>query len=65
MQAERIRRQRVSGDRRVALQGRRVLITVDNVLQVQGKLMRNKALFCQEDVAVYADGDRIRGGMLV
>ena len=42
VQAERIRRQRTSGDRHVALHGRRVLITVDEVLRARGK-MRNKA----------------------
>ena len=39
VQAERIRRQRTCGDRRVALQGNRVTITVDRVL----KMLRNKA----------------------
>ena len=43
VQAERIRRQRVSGGRRVALQGRRIQITVDRVLRARGKMMRNKA----------------------
>ena len=43
VQAERIRRQRCSGDRRVALQGRRVTITVDRVLRARGKMLRNKA----------------------
>ena len=43
MQAERIRRQRTSGDRRVAFQGRRVTITVDKVLRARGKMLRNKA----------------------
>ena len=33
VQAERIRRQRVSGDRHVALQGRRILIVVDMILE--------------------------------
>ena len=41
--AERIRRQRISGDRRVALHGRRVAITVDKVLRARGKMLRNKA----------------------
>lgn len=40
---ERIRRQRSSGDRRVAPQGRRVTITVDKVLWTRGKMLRNKA----------------------
>ena len=43
MQAGWIRRQRVSGDLRVALQGRLIQITVDGVLRARGKLMRNKA----------------------
>ena len=43
VQAERIRRQRVSGDRRVALHGRRVQIAVDRILRARGKLMRNEA----------------------
>ena len=43
VQAERIRRQRVSGDRRVAPQGRRVQITVNSVLRARGKVLRNKA----------------------
>ena len=43
MQAERIRRQRISGDRRVSLEGRRVTITVDKVLPALGKMLRNKA----------------------
>ena len=33
VQAERIRRQRISGDRREALQGRQIVITVDEVLR--------------------------------
>ena len=41
--AERIRRQRISGDRRVAVQGRRVTITVDRVLRARDKVLRNKA----------------------
>ena len=43
VQAERIRRQRDSGDRRVALQGRRIRITVDKVLHARRKMMKNKA----------------------
>ena len=43
VQAERIRRQRRSGDRRVAQQGRRVMNTVDKVLRARGKMLRNKA----------------------
>ena len=43
VQAERIRRQRRSGDRRVAFQGRRVMITVDKVLRARGKMLQNKA----------------------
>ena len=43
VQAERIRRQRISGDRRVPLQGRRVTITVDKLLRALGKMLRNKA----------------------
>ena len=43
VQAERIRRKWVSGDRRTALQGRRIQITVDIVLCARGKMMRNKA----------------------
>ena len=43
VQAERIRRQRISGDRRVALQGRRGTSTVDKVLRARGKMLRNKA----------------------
>ena len=43
VQAERIRRQRISGDRRVSLEGRRVTITVDKVLPALGKMLRNKA----------------------
>ena len=37
VQAERIRRQRTSGDRRVAFQRRRVTITADKVLRARGK----------------------------
>ena len=40
--ADRIRRHRSSGDRRVAVQGRRVTITVDKVLRARGKMLRNK-----------------------
>ena len=43
VQAERIRRQTISGDRRVALQERRVTITVDKVLRARGNMLRNKA----------------------
>ena len=43
VQAERIRRQRISGDRRVALQERRVTITMDKVLRPRGEMLRNKA----------------------
>ena len=43
IQAERIRRQRISGDRRAAFQGRRVTITVDRVFRARGKILRNKA----------------------
>ena len=43
VQAERIRRQRISGDRRVVLEVRRMQITVDMVLRARGKSMRNKA----------------------
>ena len=32
----------MSGDRRVALQGRRVMITADDVLRAPGKMIRNK-----------------------
>ena len=42
-QAERIRRQRISGDRRVAPQGRWVSITVDKVLRAPDKMLRNEA----------------------
>ena len=40
--SEIMQRQRVSGDRRQALQGRRLQITVDRVLRARGK-MKNKA----------------------
>ena len=43
VQAERIRRQRRRADRRVAQQGRRVMITVDKVLWARGTMLRNKA----------------------
>ena len=43
VQAERIRRQRTSGDRRAALQERRVTATVDKVLRAGGKMLRNNA----------------------
>ena len=43
VQAERIQRQRRTGDGRVALQGRRATITVDKVLRTRGKTLRNKA----------------------
>ena len=43
IQAERIRRQRTCGDRREALQGHRVTITVDRVLRARGKILQNKA----------------------
>ena len=39
VQAEGIWRQTVSGDRRVALQRRRVMITVDKVLRARGKML--------------------------
>ena len=42
VQAERIRASEVSGDRRVALQRRRIQITVDRILRARGK-MKNKA----------------------
>ena len=42
VQAERIRRQRISGDGRVVLQGRRVTITVDTVLRARGKMLRKR-----------------------
>ena len=42
-EAGRIRRQRVSGDRHVALQERRIQITVERVLRARGKAKRNKA----------------------
>ena len=43
VQAGRIQRRRRSGDRRVAVQERRVTITVDKVLRARGKMLRNKA----------------------
>ena len=43
VQAERVRRQRTSGDRRVALQEREVTITEDRVLRARGRVPRNKA----------------------
>ena len=43
VQAERILSQRRRGDHCVALQGRRVAITVDKVLRARGKMLRNKA----------------------
>ena len=43
IQAEKIRRQRRSGDRRVAFQERRVRITVDKVLRARRKMLRNNA----------------------
>ena len=43
VQAERIRRRRVSGDRRAALQGHRIQITVDRVLRALGKMMKHNA----------------------
>ena len=42
VQAERIRRQRRSGDRRVVVQERQVMITGDKVLRARGKMLRNK-----------------------
>ena len=41
-QAERIRGQRCRGDSAVALQGRRVQITVNRVLRARGKMLRGK-----------------------
>ena len=46
VQAERILSQRRRGDLCVALQGHRVMITVDNILRAQGKMLRNKANDC-------------------
>ena len=43
VQAERFRRQRIRGDRRVSTQGRRVTITVGEVLRARGDVLRNKA----------------------
>ena len=43
VQAERFRRQRVSGDGRVAPQGCRIMIKVDKVLCARGKMLRIKA----------------------
>ena len=43
VQAKRIRRQRRSGDRHVALEGRRVMITAGKVLRARGKMLRTKA----------------------
>ena len=43
VQAERIRRQSVSGDRHVALEGHWLQITVDRVLRARGKMMKNQA----------------------
>ena len=43
MHVERIRRQSTNGDRRVALQRRRITITVDQFLRTRGKTLRNKA----------------------
>ena len=53
-----------------ALQGRHIQITVDRVLRARVKMMKNKAnrarrLFGDGDAAVFADGDRVRGGVLV
>ena len=44
VQAERILGQRRWGDLCVALQERRVMITVDKVLRARGKMLRNKAI---------------------
>ena len=70
MQAERIRRQRIHGDRRVALQGRRATITVDKVLRARGKMLRNKAngpadCLATEMLPVPTDRDSVRGYALV
>ena len=43
VQAGRIRDQRRSGDRLVAWSGRKVEVTVDNVLHARWKMMENKA----------------------
>ena len=43
VQVERIRRQRSSGDRRLAQEGRLVTITTDKVRRARGKMLRNKA----------------------
>ena len=43
VQAERILSQRGRGDQCVALQGRRVTITMDKVMRARRKMLRNKA----------------------
>ena len=43
VQAERVRYPRGRGDSLIALQGRRIQITIDRVLRARGKMMRNKA----------------------
>ena len=70
VQAERIRRQRTSGDRRVTLQGRRVTITVAKVLRARGKSWRNKAdgpadCLVTEMLQGFADRHSVRGCALV
>ena len=70
VQAERTRYQRSRGDNLVALHGRRIQITVDRVLRARVNIMKNKAkgpadLPRDGDAAVLADGDSVRGDMLV
>ena len=43
VQAERIRHQRSGGDSLVALQGRQIHFSVDRVIRVRGKMMKNRA----------------------
>ena len=66
VQAERIRRQRRSGDRRVAHQGRRVMITVDKVLQDAPEQSQwSSRLSGNRNAAMSSDRDHLRGGTLV
>ena len=65
-----IRLQRCSGDRRVALQGRRVTITVDKVLRARGKMLRNKSngpadCLVTEVLQCFPDGDCLRRYALI
>ena len=65
VQAERIRRQKVSGDRRVALQGYSGQGSPCTRENDEDQGQRACRLPGNGDAAVFADGDSMRGGILV